>query len=371
MGHKRKKVVISGYYGFDNCGDEAVLLAIIHCLRALAPDLRLVVLSANPQKTAALYGVEAADRWKPFTVLWRLLGCRLFISGGGSLLQDVTSKRSPRYYFSVIRLGQIFARKTMIYAQGIGPLSVKSNQAQAVKLLEKCDEVVLRDGESAAFLKQLGLTKYVRQCSDPVMALSYEEVKQEEGRALLEAMGMLDSRGRKEKPLLLVSPRCWGDGAHLREIARALDAQAAAGWDVLLVPAHFPGDMEAIDQIGGHMEERFYLLGKTLTAAQYLSLTAMADKVFSMRLHGLISAMAMGVPMVVLSYDLKVSAFMEQAGMSAYCLSLEDFSGEKAAALLEELEYLPLAIRETQETRRKEMQEMAWETARLAVELLG
>ena len=78
---KAPKVVISGYYGFDNCGDEAVLMSMLLCIRRLMPEVRIVVLSGDPPKTSGQYAVEAVSRWNPFRVLYAILSCRLFISG--------------------------------------------------------------------------------------------------------------------------------------------------------------------------------------------------------------------------------------------------------------------------------------------------
>jgi polysaccharide pyruvyl transferase CsaB len=369
---KAPKIVISGYYGFDNCGDEAVLLAMLHCLRKLRPELRIVVLSNNPAKTAAAYGVKAVNRWKPLSVIKALLGCRLFLSGGGSLLQDATSQRSPRYYLWVIRLARLLAAKTMIYGQGVGPLTNKKNRLKTAKVFNRCHEITVRDGPSAALLKELGVERDIQVTCDPVLALSYQDIDRGEIKDILRDMGILDGKDRKKKPLLLVTIRCWGDNRHLAPVAQLLDAQARGGnWDVLLVPAHFPGDMEAIDKIGNLMTERLYCLGVSLTARQFLALTAYADKVFAMRLHGLVCAMAMGAPMLGLSYDPKVDAFMEQAGLSEFCLSFEDFNWETAGDLLEEMETMPLDLRKRQESRRQEMQKLAWATAQRAVELLS
>jgi len=95
------KIVISGYYGFGNAGDEAILEAMVRDLRALAPGARLVVLSADPAATAARCGVEAVPRMHLPSVLGALRGADLFISGGGSLLQDATSWRSVPYYAGI------------------------------------------------------------------------------------------------------------------------------------------------------------------------------------------------------------------------------------------------------------------------------
>ena len=367
---KGPKILLSGYYGFDNCGDEAILLAIIHCLKRLRADARITVLSDKPEKTEALYGVKAVNRWGFAAVLRELLTCRLLISGGGSLIQDVTSVKSPKYYLAVILGALLLGKKVMIYGQGVGPLTNKSNRAWATRLLNRCHEISVRDAKSAEVLRELGVTRDIKLACDPVMAMSYEDVDRGAIRNILQEMNILDSTGRKQKPLMIAAIRSWKENKHMAPVAELLDSQARLGWDVLLVPAHFPADMEAVNEIGNFMSERLYCIGQSLTAYQFLALSAYADRVFSMRLHGLITAMAMGAPMLALSYDPKVTAFMEQAGLARYCLTYDDFDWETAEYLLEEMEASPLESRQEQEKRRREMQAQAWGLAQIAIGLV-
>lgn len=77
------KIVLSGYYGFNNSGDETILYAVITMLRKIDPSIQLNVLSNEPEKTAKLYNVRAVSRWKWNQVLGAIKGCDLLISGGG------------------------------------------------------------------------------------------------------------------------------------------------------------------------------------------------------------------------------------------------------------------------------------------------
>jgi len=74
--------------------------------------------------------------------------------------------------------------------------------------------------------------------------------------------------------------------------------------------------------------------------------------------------------MIGLSYDPKVDAFMEQAGLERYCQSYENFDVETANRFMEELENLPFQFRQEREARRLDLQDLAWETADVAVWLL-
>jgi len=321
---KSPKVVISGYYGFDNAGDEAVLLSIIHCLKKLSSDVQITVLSGNPERTRKLYGVDAVNRWNVISIKLRLLGADLLISGGGSLIQDVTSARSSLYYLGVIRLAHILRIKVMIYSQGVGPLIYFKNKKATAKAFNRCAAITVRDTGSAALLKEIGVTRDVAVTCDPVLALGRDNASIGVMSELLLEIGVSKKDSTKGKPLLFVSVRFWKDDKHIEPIAKILDAQMAKGWDILLVPAHFPEDLDACEAIKHKMTVMPFIIERCMEAREFLALAVLADRVFSMRLHGLICAMAVGTPFIGLSYDPKVDAFMSQTSMENYCLSYDD-----------------------------------------------
>ena len=96
------EIAISGYYGFSNAGDEAMLAAMIEVIGDLAPEAIITVISGNPDDTRRRHGVQAVHRLDVPAVMRLLKRSKLLISGGGSLLQDVTSERSLYYYLGVM-----------------------------------------------------------------------------------------------------------------------------------------------------------------------------------------------------------------------------------------------------------------------------
>lgn len=121
-----KNIVISGYYGQLNTGDEAILRVLVDKLkeyeRKSNSSLNIVVLSSRPELTAKLYNVEAVNRKKIPSVIKAIKRCDIFISGGGSLFQNETSNRSLYYYLFQIFLAKLFGKKVFIFSQGIGPI---------------------------------------------------------------------------------------------------------------------------------------------------------------------------------------------------------------------------------------------------------
>ena len=102
--------------------------------------------------------------------------CDLFISGGGSLLQDVTSTRSILYYLALMMMALIFRKPVMVYANGIGPINKKMNRILTRVILNRVDYITLRDEDSKAFLHQLGVTnENIIVTADPVFTLEGSE----------------------------------------------------------------------------------------------------------------------------------------------------------------------------------------------------
>lgn len=147
-----KKIVISGYYGFHNSGDEAVLQSILIALQqhaqAAGIEIEPIVLSIDPEWTSATYGVKSVHRMKLVEVRQAIYESSGLISGGGSLLQDVTGSKSIPYYLGIIKLAQWMGKPTFIYAQGIGPVNRKLFHPLIKSVFRKCTYISVRDEQS-------------------------------------------------------------------------------------------------------------------------------------------------------------------------------------------------------------------------------
>ncbi|MFX3634067.1 MAG: polysaccharide pyruvyl transferase family protein, partial [Candidatus Pristimantibacillus sp.] len=171
-----RRIVISGYYGFRNSGDEAVLRSILLALAEQGPaeGVRIVpiVLSADPAWTSQMYGVEAVHRMRPAEVWKALRGSDGLISGGGSLLQDATGTKTIPYYTGIIKLAQLLGKPTFIYSQGIGPVSRRWMDPMIRDVMKRSKYVSVRDAESAELLGRIGVPHgRIEVVPDPVMGL--------------------------------------------------------------------------------------------------------------------------------------------------------------------------------------------------------
>lgn len=168
MDNKKPKIAISGYYGFNNFGDEAVLSVLINSLKDSGID-NITVFSKNPAGTKKAFNVKSAGSFNIFGLIFTILRCDFLISGGGSLLQDTTSLKSLIYYLGVIFLALFFRKKVIIFAQGIGPINNRVFEKITKIILKHCTFISVRDEKSLFLLRSWGLNPEL--VSDPVWNL--------------------------------------------------------------------------------------------------------------------------------------------------------------------------------------------------------
>ena len=159
------KYVISGYIGFDNFGDEAIAGVLTGMLKKNNAE-KITVISSNPEKTSELYGVNSV---KMLDFIKPILECDCLISGGGSLLQDVTSLKSLIYYLAIIMTAKTFGKKVKIFAQGFTPFRTKIGKFLTGFVLKHCNEISVRDEKSQNLLKEMGVES--KLVCDPVFGI--------------------------------------------------------------------------------------------------------------------------------------------------------------------------------------------------------
>ncbi len=310
------KIVISGYYGFANAGDEAMLTAIIASLRSREGDVHLTVISGNPDVTSARHGVISLSRFNFLGIVAAVKDCDLLLSGGGSLLQDVTSKRSLLYYLFIIALGKLLKIKVMLFAQGIGPINSGFLRKLTKYVCSGADLITVRDKDSLYELKRLGVPEEkVTLTADSVLTLPRESTL--DGRKILTNHGV-----PADKMLVAFSVRVWGDDdAYLLELAKAADFFVTHHHaHIIILPLQYPVDLEACEKLQQFMALRkeSTVLDASFDTSQFLSLMGNFDLLIGMRLHALIFAAVMETPFAAVSYDPKIDGFVKDiAGISA------------------------------------------------------
>lgn len=308
-------VVISGYYGFDNWGDEAILEAAAAGLKAAVPGLEITVISNAPAKTTARHGLRAVGRGNVPGIIREIRRTDMLLSGGGSLLQDVTSTRSLWYYLGVIQIAQHFGKKTMIYANGVGPINRPYNRARTRAVLNRVSLITVRGPSSKRFLREIGVTvPRVIETADGAFAL--EPAPPSRVARVCAAENLPDLAASGGRPFVGLAVRPWpGTETLARTVARAADyIGEKLGYGVLFLPVHRDIDLPVIEYVRSLMRTPSHVLEKTYSAAEIVGLLGRLKWVLSMRLHPLVFAAIGGVPAVGLVYDPKVEDFLDQSG---------------------------------------------------------
>ncbi|MBQ4506561.1 MAG: polysaccharide pyruvyl transferase CsaB [Firmicutes bacterium] len=358
------KVVVSGYYGFRNLGDDSILLALKEDLQRACPGATLTALSKRPAETKERCGIQAVDRFSPFAVRKAIKSCSCFVSGGGSLLQDHTSTRSLLYYTWLIRMAWRFGKPIMFYANGIGPVSDPKNRERVREVSEMANIITLRDSASCEELRSMGVrNENVFVTADPVYAVGKGDPGR--GRTLLEERGIDPG-----KRLVGVSVRfAKGMEMNREAFARFCD-EVSNDAEIVFIDMQQPADGEASAAVKALMKSPAREIDSPYSPQDLMDMIACMDAVVSTRLHSMIFAACSGVPALGIDYDPKVRACAESLGMPLIG-TLSDFDPASAAGdlrtVLSERESYAHRIRAASE----ELSAKAAENNRLFRELIS
>ena len=371
---KHGDVLISGYYGFGNAGDDSLLSAIISEISKNSPELSFAVLAKNRQKAEKRFGVKCVERFDPFAVFAAMCRAKLFISGGGNLLQNGTSNKSLAYYLCTLMMARILKKKTMIYANGIGPLYGKKAKKFTASIIKGCELVTLREPDSAEFLGELvPERKDMILSADPALLLKPATDNRIDF--------ILDKHSiPKDKRYIIVSMRSvvnkreayseteWYDFE--KQFASELSELCAAkGLYPLFIPMQVALDSAVCRRVCELCGRGSFVSG--LSVSELIALMARSELVCGMRLHSLIYALACAVPFIALSYDPKVRAFAEYAEMP-YVIDAPQ--GWENGALMNAVNSIAENREEliaNEKNKASEFRRLAENDAKLAVELLN
>ena len=321
--YKRSDIMISGYYGFNNVGDDSLLLSIVSEIKRRKPEARITVLAKQPKRIARVSGVRTINRFNIPRVALEMRHAKLLISGGGSLLQDGTSRKSLFYYIFIMRLAKLNGLKLMIYANGLGPLGAQSSRRASAAIMSKADYISFRENDSLALARELGVDTDMRVSADPAFLLESSPdiwvdhiVKREkiEGRFFIVSIKDGNTFDGENT-----------DSATLDVLAEDIRAIAEK---YSLTPLFFPmfpnRDTEITERLASAVGCGSVING--LTARELCGLMKRSEFVIGTRLHMLIFAASVGVPMLGISYDPKIEAFLNYIGERKRMLDIRALS---------------------------------------------
>ena len=331
---KKKKygVLICGAYGKGNAGDDAILKAILAQMKAIDRDMPVYVMSHDPAETRLRYHVGSVHVFDPFR-FWPLMRrCRLFISGGGSLIQNETSTRSLNYYLTTIRMAHTAGCRVMMYGCGIGPVSGEGSRRHTARILNRCvDKITLREDLSRKELSDMGVMQPdISVTADPALLLQPATTGAVDSYFL---SNDLDPNGSYAMFVL----RPWKNlSGHLQAIVdAAIYVNQKHGLTPVFVALEPTRDLEINRQAAGMLSCRSFVLPAPRDEQLTIGMMQKMRVIVSMRLHALIFASSVGAPLAAISYDPKVTGFMAYLGQK-HCMELDDVTKDSLCALIDD-----------------------------------
>lgn len=290
---KKPNVLIIGYYGSHNIGDEVLLEATIKLLNTVYDSPKITAITYNVQDTIQKRKIDGVSRNKFFQILKAIRNSDVVVGGGGSMLQNITSNRSLVYYLTILWISKLMGKKVALLGNGIGPLRTSFSQSITKYVLKTLDAIVLRDIDSYNLLKTFDL-KNIYLGNDLVFTMN-QDIK-------------LAKTDRK----ILINLRKWHyDDSFIQTMIGFIEYLIKGGFNVTLIPFQVGNDDLLLMDIYNKIN---------LPGLSYFDSTEYDDMIkeissselfISMRLHGLIFSSICDTPFIGLSYDPKVTVFSE------------------------------------------------------------
>lgn len=342
------RVLLAGYFGAGNLGDEAILAATLAQLGgALGPAFQPTVVAYDREWIRAFHGeIETVDVWDVRALAAAVKRSDLVIWGGGGLVQDhwyvpiedllLDARGGVPAHLRVPLLAVLKGVPCMMYGQGVGPLSHPESRRATALVCSALAAITVRDEASASLLLGCGVHgPSIAVTADP--ALATVPAGGAAAVALLQGAGLDPSR----RPLVAVAPRIPPDGsrAWVDPLLAALRSSVLErGGSVAFVAFdHRPeGDEALCRELAARLGRQAVAFASALQPADCAALLGVCDTVVATRLHGLVLAAVAGTSAVALDYDPKVPAFAAQLGGAVPVVRLADLDAERLAREISE-----------------------------------
>lgn len=366
--YKYGDIIISGYYGYENMGDDSLLQQIINSIKTLEPNAKITALSKTPKKTSRIYGVNSIYRFNIFAIRKAMKNAKLLINGGGNLLQNKTSKRSLMYYIYIMKSAKKHGLKLMLYASGIGPLYGEKYKNITRDILNQADIITLREHLSVEEINTLGVENFNMSVTcDPAFYLDpaadnwIKYVMYREGLSLNKKYFMIAPRYIKDVHSSLP------DDFDKRIAEACVQIERKYKITPVIIPLQPQNDSAICKKIAE------YTGGKVisgLSASELAGLTKYMEFVASVRLHLLIYAISAGTPVLAIDCEPKITALFDRINLP-YIIKAEQFTPGKFIDMAGALMNNSAKVRATLNDCVEELRQLSLKDAGYVVELLG
>jgi len=354
------KIFLIGWFGAGNLGDEAILLSELLSIREKREGVRFYILSFNRRRTERLtanipevekiigMGAKRSFLKSDFKGLLNAFKTvDIVVIGGGGIFQDIYNYY-PIPFFTFMALAARFFRKLLVfYSVGIGPVNTSIGKKMCRFAANSADVLSVRDEESRDLLSEIGVTREIHVSADPVFLL--KPVWNEKVDRIVSAG---DIGNYKYVIGICVQDLLFWSNLNKKIFADVLDVlRREKGVRMVFLPFGVYQDgwfgketSEAVDvaaskEIADMIKGDYSILTDDINPQELLSVIGRLDLVISMRLHGVIMGIVMGVPVIALTYreESKITNLMRRIEQEEELFYVDSLNTER---LLERIEYI-------------------------------
>lgn len=303
MKPKRIRVLVIGYFGRKNIGDDIMLRGFTKLLMEMGENIRVAVAVHDEknitEKVDGCFYFETSER---FEYIKQIAQSNYVIWAGGTCLYDSGTEKGNRGLRDLHRiqvLSKIFRSKFVFFGVGIGGVTDKVRPLIA-RLIDSAEFVFFRDRRSLSLSNSLSVGTDIKLTGDLAFTmlpelLSYDRVRKTKGYVTFS--GVYD-QAEPEKAAVLLNTYC-------RENSLK----------VVFLPCH-EGDRS--DDLF-HEKVSFFLdveyeRVSSLNVKRFCETLANSNFHFGVRLHSIVLADMFGVPNIAFSYSPKVRSYIEETG---------------------------------------------------------
>lgn len=304
---KRGGVLLCGYYGFCNMGDDVLLMRAIERARKKYPALPITALTAFPWHCHRKFGLRCMPRGSLVCIFREIERAQVVVFGGGTLLQNATSRRSLWYYLFILRLAEKRGKRVELWGNGVEKIKGNFSRRATAKALSECAFLGLRDRESvrevyALMAKNKKVPRNVFLEGDLAACALPEHIARDKymlsrlGLTERERFAVVALRGGEKRESL----------QELYEFLKTLDVDGIRLVFVVMYPAEdLKETLKMCTRLGGSMA---YPLG----ASDVQALMRRCTLVCGMRYHALVFAHAVGTPFIGFGEGEKIRRFCKE-----------------------------------------------------------
>ena len=322
---RSREIILLGYYGAGNLGDDLMLRGLVAALLKADPIVIINIVSyyKRPLPVPESPRVRVVRATSLVTKLARLIPlfirCRLAFFGGGTPFTDSEGDGSYKFF----RLAHLLGCRFGYIGVGIGRLNCPKRHKRAVWLLNRCDLATFRDPTSLRRAIELVGGNDVGR-----MHLTEDLCYLDLSAHLLPRRVTRDATATSQRVLVSWRELCGEVGVSrdaelamrfTQALRRIAETRSLAS--VTLLPLDPTVDLHAHQRLAVLLKEALPGVEiRSVTEAsldRVLEIISSADIYMSVRLHGAFIGKVLGVPTISFGYSPKIRYYFDSIGSSS------------------------------------------------------